>query len=199
MTNDARAVLVAYVVALAVAVQVALACWAEGPVLATFWADVAATVLVFGFSLLYRNSSFYDAYWSVAPLAIVVLWWWVAEPGVPMVRQLLVAALVYAWGLRLTWNWYRGWDGLHHEDWRYVMLAERTGVFYWPVSFLGIHMMPTLVVFAGCLPLWPALATGTRPLGWVDALAFVVTAGAIAIEGLADEQLRDYRKHAPHA
>ena len=29
-------------------------------------ADVAATVTIFAFSLAFRNSSFYDAYWSVA-------------------------------------------------------------------------------------------------------------------------------------
>ena len=198
MSNDSRAVVVAYVVALAVAAQVGLAFASDGPVYAAFWGDVAATLAVFLFSLLYRNSSFYDAYWSVAPVAIVVFWCVVANPDVPFARQALVGLLVFVWGVRLTWNWARGWEGLHHEDWRYGLLARRTGVGYWPVSFAGIHMMPTLMVFAGCLPLWPALATGSEPLGWLDALAFVVTAGAIGVETLADEQLRAYRLE-PHA
>ena len=67
MSNDSRAVLVAYRVALVVALSVGLGAAAEGPVHAAFRADVAATLVVFLFSLLYRNSSFYDAYWSVAP------------------------------------------------------------------------------------------------------------------------------------
>src|SRR5271166_5398267 len=33
-------------------------------------ADGAATVVVFGFSVLFDNSSFYDAYWSLAPMVI---------------------------------------------------------------------------------------------------------------------------------
>ena len=33
-------------------------------------ADIAATLVIFGFSFIYNNSSFYDAYWSVAPMAI---------------------------------------------------------------------------------------------------------------------------------
>ena len=33
-------------------------------------ADVAATLVVFAFSVAFDNSSFYDPYWSVAPLPI---------------------------------------------------------------------------------------------------------------------------------
>jgi steroid 5-alpha reductase family enzyme len=197
MSNDGRAVLVAYLVALAVAVQVGLGSMSDGPVHAALWADVAATVVVFLFSVLYRNSSFYDAYWSVAPIAIVMFWGVVANDDVPSSRQALVTLLVFIWGVRLTWNWARGWEGLHHEDWRYVMLAQRTGLLRWPVSFAGIHMLPTLVVFAGCLPLWSAVGVGTAPLGWLDGLAFAVTLGAIAVEALADQQLRAYRLE-PH-
>ena len=37
----------------------------------TLAADLVATIVVFGWSLRYDNSSFYDAYWSVLPIAIV--------------------------------------------------------------------------------------------------------------------------------
>ena len=39
---------------------------------------------------------------------------------------------------------------------------------YDPVSLLGIHLFPTVVVFLGCLPLFPALAEPVRPLGALD-------------------------------
>ena len=52
----------------------------------------------------------------------------------------------------LTFNWIRGWKGLEQEDWRYVDLKKRTGKFYELVNFSGIHMFPTLIVFACCLP-----------------------------------------------
>ncbi len=35
-------------------------------------ADVVATVIIFGFSLVFNNSSFYDAYWSVIPISLAV-------------------------------------------------------------------------------------------------------------------------------
>jgi steroid 5-alpha reductase family enzyme len=194
------AIAVAYLVAFWVAVVVGSNAPYEHPIAVAFVADVAATLAIFVFSFLFRNSSFYDAYWSVAPFAIGVYWMARAKSiGVDPTRQQLVLLLVAAWGARLTWNWARGWTGLGHEDWRYGMLAERTGRFYWVVSLAGIHMMPTVWVFLGCLPLYPALSVGVAPLGALDAVAFVVTASAIAIESVADKQLLRFRRAGPSA
>jgi len=154
-------------------------------------ADLAATVAVFAFSLVYRNSSMYDAYWSVAPPALAA-WFWLAAGAPVTVRAGLVGVVVLWWGWRLTYSWARGWPGMHHEDWRYVDIRAKTGRMYWPVSLLGIHVFPTLQVFLGCLPLWVALGPG-RPLGWLDAVAFALAAGAVALELVADRQLHEFR------
>lgn len=185
----------AYAVALGVAwLVVAWMPWAH-PLVAAGAADVAATFVIFGFSFAFRNSSFYDPYWSVAPIPIA--FWLAAHPMAEVAlpaRQVLVLVLVGAWGARLTYNWLRGWQGLHHEDWRYEKLADDTGKAYWLVSLTGIHLFPTVLVFLGCLALWPALVVGRGDLGLVDALAVFVTAGAIVIEGVADNQLRAFVK-----
>jgi steroid 5-alpha reductase family enzyme len=165
-----------------------------------FWADVAATVAVFAASLAFRNSSFYDPYWSVAPLAIALYWAQRPEfPGVNPIRAAVVIALVALWGARLTWNWLRGWQGLHHEDWRYLSIKEKSGAFYWLVSFAGIHMMPTLWVFLGLLPVYVATAAGREPFGYLDLVASAVTLGAIALEARADRQLKRFRDASPGA
>jgi steroid 5-alpha reductase family enzyme len=184
---------IAYLVALAVALFTGHSVATSSPLWIALWADVAGTLVIFAFSVAFRNSSFYDAYWSVAPIAIVSYWVAVAAPDAPALRQGLVAALVVAWGVRLTWNWARGWSGLDHEDWRYVDLQHKTGRLYWLVSFAGIHMMPTLWVFGGCLALYPALAVGTRPIGLLDVLGVIVTATAIWLEFQADQELRRFR------
>ena len=60
---------------------------------------------------------------------------------------------------RLTWNWYRQWHGLSHEDWRYVDIRKKTGR-AWPLASLaGVHFFPTLIVFAG-IALHFALGSG---------------------------------------
>ncbi|MGM0578938.1 MAG: DUF1295 domain-containing protein [Myxococcota bacterium] len=166
----------------------------EHPLAVALVADVAATLVVFGFSVALDNASMYDPYWSVAPIPIVA--WWTLAPGAsdaPPVRQALVVGLVTAWGLRLTWNFLSGWSGLRHEDWRYVDLRATTGRWWWPVSLLGVHLMPTALVFAGLIAAWVAVDHGMEPLGWLDAVAAAVTGGAIVVEAAADRQLRRFR------
>jgi steroid 5-alpha reductase family enzyme len=193
MTKDQRAVVVAYGAALLVALGTGLAIDAEHPLAVVLAADLAATLAIFCFSLAFDNSSFYDAYWSVAPPVIAVYFAFGPEAAAAnAARQALVLALVAAWGARLTWNWARGWTGLAHEDWRYVEQRARTGRLYWLVSLVGLHLMPTLVVFLGCLALRPALTSGA-PLGLLDALAALATAGAIGIEARADAELHRFR------
>jgi steroid 5-alpha reductase family enzyme len=175
------------VVALAVAVGLAL-----HPLTVTLLADVAATLVVFAASTVAGNASLYDPYWSVAPPVIVIAW--AAGGHSEGARQAAVIVLVLAWAVRLTGNWARSWRGLRHEDWRYVDLRLQTAdrLPWWIVNLLGIQLMPTLVVYVGLLSAWPAVAAGTRPLNWLDAVATVVTAAAIAVEALADRQLHRF-------
>jgi len=157
-----------------------------------FVADVVATVLIFAVSVMFNNSSVYDPYWSVAP-PIIVLYLIKIFPGGNEIRQFVLLALVLFWSIRLTVNWWRGWQGMKHQDWRYTSIAEKTGKFYWPVSFLGIHFMPTVFVFLGCMPLWYALSS-SEPFNIYDMVAAIFTFSAILIEWIADEQLIKFRK-----
>ncbi|MGH0036301.1 MAG: DUF1295 domain-containing protein [Myxococcota bacterium] len=192
-----RMINLAYALALGVAVLAGGLVAGWHPISVGLAADVAATIAVFAFSFAFRNSSFYDPYWSVAPVPLLLYWAW--DPGVAdPVRRWVVIGLVFVWGCRLTFNWWRGWTGLDHEDWRYVDLQQQTGRAYWLVSFSGIHMFPTIQVFLGCLAVYPAVALGSgRPFGALDVLALVVTAGAIAIEATADHQLARFKHSNP--
>ena len=188
----------AYVVALCVAVIIVYALGDRHPVLIVFTADIAATLVIYTFARMFRNASFYDAYWSVAPLVIALYYTLVASSGdVVFIRQVLVVTLVFIWGIRLTLNWARQWRGLGHEDWRYANFRSKSKGWFWIVELMGIEMMPTTIVFLGCLSLYPALATGTNPFGVLDWIAIVVTAGAIILETTADEQLRKFVKANP--
>jgi steroid 5-alpha reductase family enzyme len=161
---------------------------------ATFWADIVATGVVFAASMAVFNASLYDPYWSVAPAVIVVAW--VAASDAVAARGIVVLVLVLIWAVRLTANWALGWRGLAHEDWRYVQIRRDTAgrVPWWLVNFTGIQLMPTLVVFAGLLPVWPAV-TVPAPLNPMDLVALAVTLGAIALEAAADHQIRHFTKN----
>jgi len=180
----------AYAAALAAALGVAWWLRGRSPILATAAADTAATLVVFAFSVACDNSSVYDPYWSAAPVPIALCWAW--NGGAPVLRAAPVLVLVCAWAARLTWSCLARWPGLAHEDFRYREIRRQTGSLYWPASLFGIHLFPTAWVFLGLLPLYPALArAGHRP-GALDALAALVTAGAILLEATADLQLRAF-------
>ncbi len=162
------------------------------------YADLIGTAVIFIFSRLMNNSSVYDPYWSVAP-PVIALYLVSIHPEGNRFRQMIILILVFFWGIRLTWNWARGWHGIKHQDWRYSDLQKQTGKMYWPVSFIGIHLMPTLLVYLGCLPLFYALSN-PFPIGFTEWIAIFITLSAIGIEWIADEQLRAFRlKNPVHA
>ncbi|MEZ4250967.1 MAG: DUF1295 domain-containing protein [Polyangiales bacterium] len=150
----------------------------------------ASTVAVFLWSLGTRNSSCFDAWWSVAPGLAV---WLIPAEGP---RGWWVRALVTFWALRLTWNWMRGWPGMRHEDWRYLDLREKTGPAYWLVSFLGIHAFPALLVTLGSWALVPVLASESA-LVPLDAVALALGFAAVGTEAIADEQLHAFVRSRP--
>lgn len=185
-------VTLAYVVATAVAMWIVA--HTKSPLTSLLIADIVATLIVFGFSVAFDNSSVYDPYWSVAPPLMALHWIAYSAFGVIPLRQVVLMVLVLAWAIRLTANWARGWPGLHHEDWRYIDLYANSGMGKWTISFLGLHLFPTIIVFVGALPFLPALAYGGRPFNLFDVIATIVTAGAVIIEWVADEQLRAFNR-----
>ena len=181
----------AYATALAAAAVTVLLMPQLSPLWQAAAADVAATLVIFAFARAHDNSSFYDAYWSVAPPLLLAFWWWVY--GGFDVRVAVAALLVLLWAIRLTHNWARGWQGLSHIDWRYVDLKANTGFFYPLVDLFGIQLLPTVLVFVGCLPLWLMLRAEATAFGALDLVWIVVGYGALWLEYRADNVLRDFR------
>jgi len=48
------------------------------------------------------------------------------------------------------------------------------------------------VVFAGLLPVWPAVTVAGRPWGWLDAAGVLVALAAVLTEAVADRQMRSF-------
>lgn len=163
------AVLLVYAAALGVAIAVGYA--ARGrldsnePLFLGMMGFASATIIVWLSSMLFNNSSMYDAFWSVAPQTVAIYWAIAASAdnrNVDSTRTALILVAVNFWAIRLTTNWMRAFPGLHHEDWRYLnikrgMLGDSTSVahkaYYWVCgSLLGIHTFPSLEIFIGSTP-----------------------------------------------
>jgi steroid 5-alpha reductase family enzyme len=122
---------------------------------------------------------------------------WLLQPGsdgFANPRHVLIFALLCLWAIRLTGNWALQWHGLEHEDWRYRDIHRQAGAFYWPVSFLGIHLVPTVLVFLGSLALWPTLSDRNGQFVWLDGIAALIMLAAVLTEGVADLQMRRFRR-----
>lgn len=156
-----------------------------------FVLDVIATVIVFIFSLIFRNASVYDPYWSVQP--IVILAFSMCFHKFNLLGILLCCA-VFLWGIRLTANWAYTFKGLTHQDWRYTMLHEKTGFFYPVINFVGIHMVPTVIVFFCILPAVEAIHCGAL-FTPVSGLCILLSVFAFTVQGIADVQMHSFKKN----
>ncbi|MEU6561314.1 DUF1295 domain-containing protein [Nocardia nova] len=186
-------VTVAYVVAIAAGLVWLI--W--GPGSGQAWldgliADLIATVVIFVASRIYRNSSFYDPFWSVIPPLLAFYWWIDAGEVADTARWWLMTAVMLVWAVRLTANWVRTFPGMHHEDWRYPMVRERAGRFAMVADLFGIHVFPTLQVFLGLVPVYVVATRAGEAFGALDVVAFVIGIGAVALEATADLQMQRF-------
>lgn len=185
------AVMQSYSVALLA--SIASAYWLHAQAFHPFWvvgigSFVGATVIFF-FSYGYRNSSIFDPFWSVMPPPIALYFAYLGlEAGADPIRTALVLSLVFFWAIRLTWNCMRLWKTMEHEDWRYLDFKKRIKKGYWLFSYLTFHLFPTIMVYLGCLALYPALAVKGQALHALDFLAAAVTLMGVLFELFADNQ-----------
>jgi steroid 5-alpha reductase family enzyme len=186
-------VTLAYVVAVAVACAWLWLAPGTGRLwLDTLVADLLATLVVFLFSRRFRNSSCYDAYWSVIPVLLLAYWWARGAAGTDETRNWLMAIVVVLWAVRLTANWVAAFPGLHHEDWRYPLLRQRAGRWELLADLVAIHLVPTAQVFLAMLPVYVALTRPGPGVQWLAWIAFGLGLAAVALELVADVQLHRF-------
>jgi len=161
--------------------------------LSFFLADIAATLAVWGFGILFANSSVYDPYWSVAP--IVILAFWMIIRGISFtITDILFLVAIIVWAVRLTLNWAIRWKGLNHQDWRYVMLKEKSPRLWFLTNLIGINVMPTIIVFLALIPTY--FGTGSEEkVNSLTVIGFTICVGAVLIQSFADKQMDFFRKN----
>lgn len=154
-------------------------------------ADVVATVVTFVFSLILSNSSVYDPYWSVQPAVIIIAF---AIGKTLTLQSVLLIVVILLWAVRLTVNWAYTFHSFKYQDWRYVMLKEKTGAFYPIINFLGIHLFPTIVVYLCTMPAVTLILSDVA-FNPISILALIISIGAVVLQGVADCQMHAYRKN----
>lgn len=158
-----------------------------------FFIDVALTFFIFMFSFRFGNASIYDPYWSIIPVYILVFWWYNSLAIPNYLTWGITSLVVLVWSVRLTNNWVRGWKGMYQQDWRYVLLQQKTGKWYLLVNFLGIHMFPTLLVWLAAIPI-AYIFTSNQAFSIANWVGVVLALAGTVLEWVSDNQLRSFKK-----
>ena len=125
----------------------------DNVILQFFFADVIATIICFVFSVIFKNTSVYDPYWSFTPFAIA-LYFFIVYKGYNSIPNIILLIVFSIWSWRLTINWITTFPNLNHEDWRYSDYRNKLSPFKFQiVNFFGLHMIPTVVVYGALIPL----------------------------------------------
>ncbi len=186
-------ILTIYLIAFAAAALAFMAFPHYHLVLSTFIANVVATLVVWLFGIIFKNSSIYDPYWSVAPI-IIIVFWILRIPGLVLSDLLFLIAIV-VWGTRLTFNWAIRWKGLGHQDWRYTFFKNKAPQLWFFTNLFGINLMPTIIVYLALLPAYYALGHTIR-IPVLAAFGFLVCLGSTLIQFIADRQMDTFKKSA---
>jgi steroid 5-alpha reductase family enzyme len=163
--------------------------------LVTIWIATMAAIAISCFivSEITRNYSQVDKLWSLMPIAYS----WITAAIFPSSRVFIMAALVTAWGLRLSYNFARKggyniipWKG--EEDYRWKVMREnpllkgrlRFGLF----NFFFISFYQNILILLFSTPLLLAAKNQDKPLTITDILAGAFMLIFIITESIADNQ-----------
>ena len=151
-----------------------------------------STLFVYLFSVIHKNSSIYDPFWSVAPVPIVIFLS-VHSPNNLLINLLIIIPIIL-WSMRLTLNWICSWNGLLHEDFRYIDLKDTTNIKAFVNNLFGIHIIPTLIVNISLYPIQYILL---NPVVYFNVLIFasIFTSMSVYLEYVADKQMKIFKSN----
>ena len=155
---------------------------------------VMVAIVCFVVSELTRNYSQVDKLWSLIPVAYS----WITFSAFPSPRILIMALLVTAWGLRLSYNFYRKggysiipWQGT--EDYRWKVMRERPElrgrVRFGLFNLFFISFYQNFLILLISTPLLLSAMYHGKPFTPVDFAAAALMLLFIITEGVADNQL----------
>ncbi len=156
------------------------------------FADIVVTLTIYVFSILLKNASLYDPYWSVIPPILLGLAAWYYQ--VWSIHVVLMLIAISIWGIRLTYNWASLWTGFDEIDWRYQAMKEKAPHLYPLTNLFGIQLFPTLIVF---VQLSHALMVINHNQGtfFLSLLGAMIIIASAMMQWFADQQMKRFKKN----
>ncbi len=155
-------------------------------------ADICMTLVTWILSLIFKNASVYDPFWSVIPPAIILgVIVFLNKPMILSIVLLFSGLLV--WSIRLTYNWASRWTDFGEVDWRYQKMQEKAPKLYFLTNLFGIQMFPTLIVFIQLIAATHFISASPA-MNMFIWIGFMMMIGAAFIQFFADQQMKEFKE-----
>jgi steroid 5-alpha reductase family enzyme len=147
--------------------------------------------LVWIVSLIRKDAGIIDPFWGLGFVVLASVYLVTSASGTP--RQMLVAALVTLWGVRLSAHLFRRNLG-KDEDYRYREMREKSPGTFALKSLLTVFFLQAAILWVVSFPLFQALHSPLpariTPLDAAGALVFSI---GLFFEAVGDRQLSRFR------
>lgn len=150
--------------------------------------------LLWGISLLIKDASIIDPFWSILFLMAGIVYAVFSEDGYSG-RKILLMTLVTIWALRLfIYLAWRNWG--HGEDFRYQKWRDQHGDKWWWRSYLQVFVLQGMLAWIISIPLLAAQHSDSPDkLTIVDGFAILVWGYGFFFEAVGDFQLARFKAH----
>ncbi|GAB4822783.1 hypothetical protein N2152v2_009829 [Parachlorella kessleri] len=175
------------------------------PLVSAFGVSLLVSLVTWALGIATNKHSWVDKLWSILP--VYYLWHFAVSSKVSSASQeihprlLLMAVLQTVWGARLTYNFARkGGYRWTEEDYRWpIVRSQVPRVLFEVFALVFIAFIQNVLLLAITAPAYVAWQRRAQaPLNWLDAVAGLLVAGFILMEGIADQQQWEFQtaKHA---
>jgi steroid 5-alpha reductase family enzyme len=164
--------------------------WDLGTYLIGLAIVLGLTTLLWLVSLLRRDASIIDLFWSVLFLVLGVTYA-VATPAPAGDRRTLLLVLLAVWSIRLagylTW---RNWG--EEEDYRYQAMRRKAGASFPIRSLVTVFWLQAVLAWIVSAPLLAGVDADPA-LGWVDGIGVLFWVVGFFFESVGDLQLARFK------
>jgi steroid 5-alpha reductase family enzyme len=147
-------------------------------------------------SLLLKNASIVDIVWGLG--FVITSWVLALTIDGDSTRQILLAVMVGAWGLRLGGYLAKRNIG-HGEDWRYKAMRKKKGARFGLISLVTVFGLQGVLMWVVSLPVMFGNSDATPGVGPLAVIGVMVWAVGLSFEAVGDWQLAKFKKDPNNA
>jgi steroid 5-alpha reductase family enzyme len=145
---------------------------------------------------LKKNASIVDIVWGLG--FVITSWVLALTIDGDSTRQILLAVMVGAWGLRLGGYLAKRNIG-HGEDWRYKAMRKKKGARFGLISLVTVFGLQGVLMWVVSLPVMFGNSDATPGVGPLAVIGVMVWAVGLSFEAVGDWQLAKFKKDPNNA